>query len=79
MQRILFGWNCGKPVAAVPLAPNLTAAAAASNFDVQAYRFDAAAEQLRAPRLVRVGLIQHAIQLPTSAPFEEQRQVSEGG
>ena len=75
VQRILYGWNCGKPVAPLPLARELAAAAAAANFDLQAYRFGAAPEQLRPPRIMRVGLVQHGIQLPTSAPFAEQRQV----
>ncbi|XP_058800755.1 beta-ureidopropionase-like [Phymastichus coffea] len=44
------------------------------SFDLQGYRMDGAMEeQLRAPRLVRVALIQHAIVLPTSAPLWEQR------
>jgi beta-ureidopropionase len=71
----LYGWNCGKPVAAVSLAPELLKQAAAGGFDLQAYRFDAAPEQLRAPRIVRVGLVQHGIVEPTTAPFAEQRQV----
>ncbi|EFN54435.1 hypothetical protein CHLNCDRAFT_135828 [Chlorella variabilis] len=74
VQRILYGWNCGKPVAPLPLARELAAAAAAANFDLQAYRFGAAPEQLRPLRIMRVGLVQHGIQLPTSAPFAEQRQ-----
>lgn len=43
----------------------------------QAYTFEAAAEQLRPPRVVRIGLIQHGMVAPTTAPFEEQRQVAE--
>lgn len=39
----------------------------------QAYKFVAAAEQLRAPRIVRVGVIQNATVLPTDAPYAEQR------
>lgn len=31
------------------------------------------AEQLRPPRLVRVGLIQHSIVLPTTEPLQKQR------
>jgi len=40
---------------------------------LQAYKFSAAPEQLRAPRVVRVGLIQNSICAPTTAPFAEQR------
>ena len=39
----------------------------------QAYKFVAAAEQFRAPRIVRVGVIQNATVLPTNAPYAEQR------
>ena len=48
----------------------------AGGFDVQAHRFAAAPEQLRPPRVVRVGLVQHSIQAPTTAPFAEQLEVS---
>ncbi|KAI3436839.1 hypothetical protein D9Q98_006249 [Chlorella vulgaris] len=74
VQRVLYGWNCGKPVAAVPLSPKLVAAAAAASFDLQAYSFTAAPEQLRPPRIVRVGLVQNSICAPTTAPFVQQRQ-----
>lgn len=43
---------------------------------LQAYRFEAATEQLRSPRVVRIGLIQHGMVAPTTAPIEEQRQVT---
>lgn len=74
VQRVLNGWNLGQPVAAVPLAPSLTAGAQQEGYDLQAYRFEAAAEQLRASRVVRVGLVQHGIKAATSAPVLEQRQ-----
>jgi len=47
--------------------------AARENFDVAAYDFPAAAEQTRAARVVRTGVIQNAIVLPTSAPVADQR------
>lgn len=78
VQGVLYGLNMGKPVAAVPLAPEALAAAEASGYDLQAYRFDAAPEQMRPPRVVRVGLVQNSIKLPTTAPFAEQRQVRGG-
>ena len=79
VQRVLYGWNMGKAVEAVPLAPPLAAAAEQAGFDLQAYRFEAAPEQLRPPRIVRVGLVQNSIKLPTTAPFLEQRQVRGAG
>lgn len=48
--------------------------AAARDFDVAAYSFFAAREQRRAPRRVRVGVIQTQIVAPTTAPVEEQYQ-----
>ena len=44
------------------------------NFDVAAYRFHAAPEQRRKPRIVRVGVIQNQIVESTSAPIEDQYQ-----
>ena len=40
----------------------------------QAYSFKAAPEQLRAPRVVKVGLIQNSIVLPTSDSYAAQRE-----
>ena len=45
-------------------------------FDVQGYVLGGGvAEQLRPQRIVRVGLIQHAIELPTTEPLQKQREV----
>ena len=79
MTGVLYGLNMGRPVAALPLPPEALAAASASGYDLQAYRFAAAPEQLRLPRVVRIGLVQHSIKLPTSAPFLDQRAVRRWG
>jgi beta-ureidopropionase len=42
------------------------------HFELKAYKVTCAAEQLRAPRVVRVALIQNMIAKPTSAPVREQ-------
>ena len=42
-------------------------------FELAGYRFSAAVEQERDPRIVRVGLVQNRIVLPTTAPVAEQR------
>ncbi|XP_019394946.1 PREDICTED: beta-ureidopropionase [Crocodylus porosus] len=42
------------------------------DFELQGYGFEAAAEQLRTPHVVRVGLIQNKIPLPTDSPVAEQ-------
>jgi hypothetical protein len=38
----------------------------------RAFKFDAAPEQLRKPRVVKIGLIQNSIAAPTTAPLFEQ-------
>ena len=42
------------------------------DFELKAFAFGAAEEQARSPRLVRVGLVQNQILLPTTAPILEQ-------
>ena len=44
------------------------------DFELKGYVFEAAQEQLRAARVVRVGLIQNKIVLPTDAPVLDQVQ-----
>lgn len=47
-------------------------AASKRDFELKGYRFEAALEQLRPPRRIRVGLIQHRIVLSTDAPILDQ-------
>ncbi|XP_012253890.2 beta-ureidopropionase isoform X1 [Athalia rosae] len=44
------------------------------DLEVQGWKFDASKEQLRPPRIIRVGLIQHSIVLPTTSPVKDQRE-----
>ncbi|XP_060804471.1 beta-ureidopropionase-like [Amyelois transitella] len=44
------------------------------NFQVEGYSFEAAKEEIRRPRVVKIGLIQHSIVLPTDKPPREQRE-----
>ncbi|WIA33356.1 hypothetical protein OEZ86_006493 [Tetradesmus obliquus] len=74
VKRVLYGANLGKPVAALEVPEALQKVAEEQAFDLQAYKFGAAAEQFRAPRIVKIGLIQNAVVEPTTAPFAEQRQ-----
>ena len=48
-------------------------AAAKHGFEVAGHAFEALPESLRPPRIVRVGLIQHQIVLPTTADVKDQR------
>lgn len=58
----------------LPIPPAAKALADQHNFEVAAYRFSASPEQRRAPRIVRIGVIQTQIVEPTSAPVEAQFQ-----
>lgn len=67
--RVLYGKELGKleiPESAFNLA-------AERNFEIQGHVFEALPEELRPPRIVRVGAIQNQIVAPTSAPVSEQR------
>ncbi len=76
-SHLALPWRLGKaptfhPPPAVPCGAESPLARLGH---LQAYRFQAAAEQLRPPRVVRIGIIQHGMVAPTTAPIEEQRQV----
>lgn len=75
MKRVLLGHNQGGLVPALPLPPAASEAIAhlPSPTAVRGWSFGAAREQLRRPRVTRIGLIQNAIALPTTAPFADQR------
>jgi hypothetical protein len=75
VQRVLYGQNMGAPVAEGSLDASLQARAKDLDFDLKAYCFKAAPEQLRPPRPVKIGLIQNKIVLPTTYPYAQQAQV----
>lgn len=68
--RILYG-NMPEPLAIPEAAQSL---ADTHDFDVAGYRFASAPEQMRGPRIVRVGVIQTQIVEPTDAPIRTQFQ-----
>ncbi|XP_053091880.1 beta-ureidopropionase isoform X3 [Pangasianodon hypophthalmus] len=68
IKRILYGKELRKLI----LPQTALDAALERDFDLQGYVFEAAPEQLRAPKVVRVGLIQNKIILPTDAPVLDQ-------
>ncbi|XP_075424565.1 beta-ureidopropionase [Ascaphus truei] len=68
VRRLLYG----KETRSLVLPGDALRVASQGGFELQGYAFDAAAEQLRGPRIVRVGLIQNKIPLPTTAPVKEQ-------
>ncbi|CAD5171608.1 unnamed protein product [Musa acuminata subsp. malaccensis] len=73
VSRLLLGLNCGRHLERVSLPQAATSLSAEHDFDLQAFCFHADKELLRQPRIVRVGLIQNAIGLPTTAHFVDQK------
>lgn len=73
VSRILLGLNCGKEVQPIALPQPVKALSSNHDFDLQAFSFSADKESLRGPRIVRVGLIQNSVALPTTEPFLNQR------
>nr|ACO14997.1 Beta-ureidopropionase [Caligus clemensi] len=69
VQRLLYGCSPRK----VLLDPSVEAQAQETNFELASYEFFAQKEDLRAPRHVRVGLVQNQIVQPTTSPVESQR------
>ncbi|CAF0742170.1 unnamed protein product [Brachionus calyciflorus] len=70
VTRVLYGPPCRK----LELCKEVIDLSKEENFDLQAYGFDAAEEQTRAKRLVRIGAIQNSIVLPTTEPIVKQRE-----
>uniref|UniRef100_A0A8D0D784 Beta-ureidopropionase n=1 Tax=Sander lucioperca TaxID=283035 RepID=A0A8D0D784_SANLU len=64
--------NTQKPREKFDLPACAVSAAVERDFELKGYRFEAAQEQLRPPRRIRVGLIQNHIVLPTDAPILDQ-------
>eukprot|EP00112_Aurelia_sp_Birch-Aquarium-sp1_P006556 Seg1721.3 transcript_id=Seg1721.3/GoldUCD/mRNA.D3Y31 product=Beta-ureidopropionase protein_id=Seg1721.3/GoldUCD/D3Y31 len=68
VNRILYG----SPVSDIDLPRRAKEIASSKNFALAGYKINAAEEQLRASRVVRIGAIQNQIILPTDAPIAEQ-------
>jgi len=73
VSRVLLGLNCGSPLERITVPEDATTLSSKYNFDLQAFSFKADKEQLREPRVVRVGLIQNSISLPTTAQYSDQK------
>ncbi|KAK8658449.1 hypothetical protein V6N13_036655 [Hibiscus sabdariffa] len=73
VSRLLLGLNCGKTLETIALPESAKSLSSKHDFDLQAFKFSADKEVLREPRVVRVGLIQNSIALPTTAPFSDQK------
>eukprot|EP00698_Gefionella_okellyi_P003264 TRINITY_DN13042_c0_g1_i1.p1 TRINITY_DN13042_c0_g1~~TRINITY_DN13042_c0_g1_i1.p1 ORF type:complete len:408 (+),score=84.22 TRINITY_DN13042_c0_g1_i1:56-1225(+) len=68
VKRVLYGI----PVNALPISETGAEIAKANNFEIKAFAIPSGSEQLRSSRIVRVGLIQNSIVLPTTAPVDAQ-------
>ncbi|XP_037679389.1 beta-ureidopropionase [Choloepus didactylus] len=68
VKRILYGKETRK----LELPSRALEAASEGDFELQGHIFEAAKEQLRPPRVVRVGLVQNRIPLPAGAPVAKQ-------
>ncbi|XP_064210292.1 beta-ureidopropionase isoform X2 [Anguilla rostrata] len=68
VRRIFFGNDTKE----LELSKSAVDAALERDFELKGCIFEAGREQLRQPRVVRVGLIQNSIVLPTDAPVMEQ-------
>lgn len=73
VSRLLIGLNCGKPLELIALPESAKALSSKHDFDLQAFSFDADKELVREPGVVRVGLIQNSVALPTTAPLLDQK------
>ena len=56
----------------IDLPSDLLDSAKEDKFEVKGYTFDSVREESRQPHIVRVGLIQNSIVLPTDAPVPQQ-------
>lgn len=73
VSRLLLGLNCAKALEALALPEPAKALSSKHDFDLQAFSFQAENESLREPRIVRVGIIQNSIALPTITPLLDQK------
>ncbi|XP_076039633.1 beta-ureidopropionase pyd3 isoform X2 [Oratosquilla oratoria] len=69
VKRIMFG----RETPTLPIPSEAQKLGETHNFEIFGYAIHAAKEQLTQPRQVRVGLVQNAIALETSAPVSDQR------
>jgi len=74
VKRVLYGYNAGKSVEPLEIVKQAQELGKEHNFEIQAHKFCALKEQLRPPRVVRIGLVQNSIVLPTTTPVKAQLQ-----
>ncbi|XP_039290721.1 beta-ureidopropionase isoform X2 [Nilaparvata lugens] len=72
VKRVLFG-NSTSAASSEYISQETKEIASKNGFEVKNWTFSAKPEELRLPRIVRVGLIQNSICLPTTESVEKQR------
>lgn len=70
VKRILYGRTEDNPIT---FSSEATSLAKEVGVDLRGYTFTARKEDLRRPRIVRVGAIQNTVDIPTTAPIHVQR------
>ncbi|EAT37751.1 AAEL010284-PA [Aedes aegypti] len=70
VKRILYGREDDHPLT---FSEEATSLAKEVGVELKGYVFTARKEDLRRPRIVRVGLIQNSVDIPTTAPIHVQR------
>jgi len=67
---LLYGKKCGN----IAFDEKIEKLAKSLDFELKGYRFDAATEEFRQPRIVRIGAFQNKIVLPPSDPIAKQKE-----
>ena len=70
VRRILYGTKA----LTLELPESAKAIARRLDFEIAGYKIPAANEELRPPRIVRIGAVQSTIKAPTTAPVAQQLQ-----
>ena len=74
VKRVLYGLNQGTSVDEITIPSAAQKIANDHNFDLTISKFKAGKEDTREPRIVRFGVTQNSIHLPTDAPVQESIQ-----
>ena len=72
VKKVLYGLNQGQLVETLKVPSKAQKIADEFDFDVSISQFKASNEDQREPRVVRFGVAQNSIHLPTDAPIQEQ-------
>ena len=68
VRRLLYG----KAVQELKITEGALELSKENDFEIKAYKFSSDVEQLRDPRIVRIGLIQNSVVKPTTEPYKDQ-------